>query len=153
MDPKIVTKKSFTVAGFKYRGKNENQEIPQLWQTYNRRFGQLRHRTPEKIAYGLMDNFDEQSGEFDYVAGTAVSSDKDLPADAVIWEVPEQTYAVFTCTLPTIHETFDNIYSKWLPKSGAKRQPGIEFELYDERFSTEDPDSELDIYIPIQKSG
>ncbi len=41
-----------------------------------------------------MDNYDPELGEFDYVAGVAVSSPKDQPSDLAIWDIPEQTYAV-----------------------------------------------------------
>lgn len=149
MNPKIVTKPSFNVVGFKYRGKNEKNEIPDLWQKFNKRFGELKHILEEEVAYGVQDNFDHDSGEFDYVAGIAVSSNDNQPADAVYWEIPEQTYAVFTTTLPAVRMTFDNIYSKWLPNSGYQRQPGPEFELYDEEFNSKDPSSQFYIYIPI----
>lgn len=150
MKPKIITRPRFNIVGFKYRGRNEQQEIPQLWLTFGSRFSEFKHKTEKHTAYGIMDNFDEELGEFDYVAGVAVSSAEGQPADAVYWQIPEQTYAVFTCTLPTIHETFDKINTEWLPESGYQRQPGPEFELYDERFDQEDPNSELDIYIPVQ---
>jgi predicted transcriptional regulator YdeE len=33
-EPKIVSKPAFTIVGLKYRGKNEGNEIPALWQTF-----------------------------------------------------------------------------------------------------------------------
>jgi AraC family transcriptional regulator len=149
MNPKIVSKSGFNVVGFKYRGKNEKNEIPQLWQKYGRRFGELKHNSEKHAAYGVSDHYDHESGDFDYVAGVAVSSKEDQPADSVYWQIPEQTYAVFSTTLPTVRQTFDDIYSKWLPESGYRRRQGPEFEMYDERFDVEDPNSEFDIYIPI----
>lgn len=151
MEPRIVSKPGFTVVGVKYRGKNENQEIPELWGEFGSRFSDFKHRTEEVIAYGVMDNFDPALGDFDYVAGVAVSSSKDQPADLTIWDVPHATYDVFTSTLPAIRSTFDHIYHEWLPSSDFQRRPGPEFELYDERFDTQDPKSELDIYIPVER--
>ncbi len=101
MDPRIVNKPGSTVVGLKYRGKNENLEIPELWGDFGERFSEYRHRSEEGIAYGIMDNF-------------------------------------------------DHIYQEWLPASDYQRQPGPEFELYDERFDPHDPESELDVYISIK---
>ena len=151
MDPKIVSKPGFNVVGFKYRGKNEKNEIPQLWQEFGRRFSELKHNSETHVAYGVMDNYDNDSGHFDYLAAVAVSANEGQPAYSVFWQIPEQTYAVFTTTLPVIRQTFDDIYAKWLPEAGYQRRPGPEFELYDEQFNVEDPNSDMYIFIPIQE--
>ena len=150
-EPKIVERPAFIIVGKLYRGKNENKEIPQLWQSYGPQMHQIKNVKNQHICYGVMDNFDQESKEFDYVAAQEVSQVEDPPEGLVSWEIPECTYAVFTCTLPTISETFDYIYHKWLPASGYEHSPSLEFELYDERFHPEKPQSELDIYIPIKK--
>jgi len=151
MEPRIVSKPGFTVVGVKYRGKNENQEIPEVWGEFGSRFSDFKHRSEEGIAYGAMDNYDPDIGEFDYVAGVAISSSKGQPADLTVWDIPGATYAVFTTTLPAIRSAFDSIYHDWLPASDYQRQSGPEFELYDERFDPQDPESELDIYIPVER--
>jgi predicted transcriptional regulator YdeE len=150
MQPKIVTKPAFIVAGMLYRGRNEKGEIPQLWQAFGPRMGELVHAAGEPIAYGVMDHFDEVSGEFDYLAGIKVGEGGDLPDGMVSWQIPAQTYAVVSTTLPTIRDVFDELYNAWLPASGYRRAPGPEFELYDERFNAAEPHSELDLYIPIE---
>ena len=48
--------------------------------------------------YGVCGDL-EDDGSFRYVAGYEVSKSDDLPAGMVSWEIPEQTYAVFPCTL------------------------------------------------------
>lgn len=79
-------------------------EIPQLWFKFGRKMNEIKHRIGP--AYGVRDNYDEESGEFDYVAGIGVDSSADIPENMVRIDVPEQTYVVFTCTLPTLVETF-----------------------------------------------
>jgi AraC family transcriptional regulator len=150
MEPKIVTKSAFTVVGVKYRGKNEKNEIPQLWEQFGPRICEIKRLADPHVAYGVMHNYDEESGEFDYVAGFEVSSVAEVPEGMVSWEVPEQTYAVFTCTLPTLMETFEHAYKTWLPQSGYQRADSPEFELYDENFDSQDENSEMAIYIPIR---
>ena len=149
MEIKVVEKPAFTVVGLKVRGKNQENEIPQLWQALMPRLGEIQDRMPAHAAYGISANMDEESGEFDYVAGYEVSSTESVPDGMVAFEVPGGRYARFTTTLPKIGETFQNAYRNWLPEAGHKPGGGPDFELYDERFHPEDPDSEFDLYIPI----
>lgn len=150
MEAKIATRPAFTVVGMLYHGKNEKNEIPQMWREFVPRESEIKHKVNPHVAYGVIGNFDESSGEFDYVAGFEVDSLADIPEGMVSWEVPEQTYAVFTCTLPTLMEAFQHAYKTWLPQSGYKRADGPEFELYDENFNPGDENSEMYIYIPIK---
>jgi AraC family transcriptional regulator len=150
MELKIVKREAFALLGLLHSGKNESNEIPQLWEALGPRFSEIPHVAVHDVAYGVCDNFDEGSGTFDYLAGFEVKRTSDLPVGMVRWQVPGATYAVFTCTLPTLGETHARIHSVWLPESGYKRAPGPEFELYDEGFDPGDPDSRMDIYIPVQ---
>jgi AraC family transcriptional regulator len=150
MEPKIVSRKSFTVVGMHYRGKNEQNEIPQMWQALGPRVPEIKHISNDKVAYGISDNMDPATGEFDYIAGFEVSRVEDLPAGMVNWEVPEGRYALFTTTLPTLGQTFKHAYHEWLPKSGYEHRPGPDFEIYDEEFDPGDPGAEFDIYVPIK---
>ena len=149
MEPEIKSKPAFTVVGIKHRGKKFSKEIPQLWFEFGRRMNEIKHKTGP--AYGVMDSYDEKSGEFDYVAGIGVDSTADIPENMVSIDVPGQTYAVFACTLPTLAETYQHFYEIWLPQSNYKRVDGPEFELYDETFNPADETSMLYIYIPVMK--
>ena len=150
MEPKIVSRPAFTVVGMKYRGKNENNEIAQMWQAFGPRMGEVQHKVAPQIAYGVCSTFDEQSGEFDYVAGFEVDSTAGILEGMVSWEVPEGKYAVFTCTLTTIGEAYKYAFETWLPQSGHQRADRPDFELYDEEFDPSVPDSEMFVYIPIE---
>ena len=150
MEPKIVSRPAFTVVGMKYRGKNENNEVPQLWGKFWPRNNEIQHKVNPQMTYGVLGNKDDNTGEFDYVAGFEVDSMADIPEGMVSWEVPEQTYAVFTCTLPTLMETFQYIFKTWLLRSAYEFADGPEFELYDENFDPEDENSEVYVYIPVK---
>jgi AraC family transcriptional regulator len=149
MEPEIKSKPAFTVVGIKYRGKNENNEIPQLWFTLGPRINEIKHRVGP--AYGVMDNHDEESGAFDYIAGIEVDSSADIPEGMVSIDVPDQTYAVFTSTLPTLLKTYQHVCKTWLPQSDYRRADGPEFELYDATFNPADETSELHVFIPVTK--
>ena len=150
MEPKIVHKDGFTVVGPKYHGKNENNEVPQLWGTFGTRRDEIKNVVNGYVAYGINANMDAETGEFDYVAGYEVSSAENVPEGMACFEVPGGEYAVFTTTLPKLGETFQYAYQTWLPQSGYQHADGPDFELYDEYFNPQDPESQLGIYIAIE---
>lgn len=149
MEPKIVSKPAFTVVGVKYSGKNENNEIKQMWDTFDARVLEIQHKVDAYTALGVCANMDEETGEFDYIAGFKVEDATVIPAGMVSMEIPEATYAVFATTLPAIGETFDNAHQKWIPQSGYQPTGGTELEVYDEEFDPQDPTSTFEIYIPV----
>jgi len=69
-----------------------------------------------------------------------------------LMSIPEQEYAVFECTLPTLMETIKKINSEYLPGSQYRRANGKpELEEYDPAFDPAVPDSKMLIYIPIER--
>jgi len=92
----------------------------------------------------------DSEGVFDYVAGFEVYSTDDIPEGMVVWEIPEQKYAVFPCTLKTIGEAYQHALQTWLPQSDYQRGDGPDFELYDRSFNPKDEGSLLYIYVPIK---
>ena len=148
MEPKIVTKPAFTVVGMLYHGKNENNEIAQLWGVFSPRIPEIQHVTDG--AFGVCDEPDE-SGAFKYLAGMAVSSTAEIPAGMVSWEVPAQTYAVFPCSLQNIGEAYRYAHDTWIPQSGYQCGDGPDYEYYDEEYDPAVEGSLFTIYIPIKK--
>ena len=151
-EPKIVTRSAFTVAGMKYRGKNEKNEIPQLWEKFMPRTSQVKHKVNPNVCYGVMDNYDEKTCEFDYLAGFEVRDTSDVPEGMEIWQVPEQTYAVFPCNLKEIKQAFRQIYHEWLPQSSYQRAGGPDFEFYDDSFKPDQGKLDLRLYVPVRKA-
>jgi predicted transcriptional regulator YdeE/DNA-binding transcriptional MerR regulator len=149
MEPKIVTQPAFTVVGMLYHGKNQNDEIAQMWQEFNPRMEEIKHVVNSRVCYGVCGDLEEDD-TFKYVAGFEVSSTADVPEGMVSWQVPEQKYAVFPCTLPTIHQAYEHAFQTWLPQSGYQRAQGPDFELYGEDFEPQVQDSNMHIYIPIE---
>jgi len=150
MEPKIVTKPAFTIVGVKYRGKNENYEIKQMWNDFGPRMGEILHVVNRDVCYGVCANMDEQTEEFDYVAGYQVESTANMPEGMISFEVPEATYAAFPTTLPDIGQAFEYAFHTWLPQSGYQPAGGPELEVYGEEFDPRDPASLFDILIPIK---
>ena len=151
LQPQFVTKPAFAVVGLLIHTKPMTPDIPQLWDKFVPRIGEIQHSAEPGVSYGLMDNFDQNIGELNYMAGIAVEKVVELPAGMTRWNVPADTYAVFEASLTTIGETFDYIYSTWLPTSGYQQVAGPYFERYGETFSPANPN--LSIYIPVEKKS
>lgn len=147
MEPQIVSKPALTLVGLKLHGKLEGMDIKSLWNGFGPRMAEIKDADPA-VCYGAMDNYDEATQEFDYLAACEAKSAA-APAGMVSWHVPAQTYAVFPCTLTNIGEAWMTAYQQWLPTSGYQRAAGPEFELYDEKFNPQDPASTLYLCVPI----
>ncbi|WP_435154856.1 GyrI-like domain-containing protein [Haladaptatus sp. DFWS20] len=149
VSPKYETRGTFTVAGLKYRGGNENDEVSQLWDSYGERMDEIHALAITDEAFGVCYEHDHDNGTFSYIAGVAVGSDREIPAEMDTVSVPEQTYAVFTATLDSLGETIDTIYDQWFPASEYRRADGPEFERYGREFDSDSPDSEFEYFVPV----
>jgi predicted transcriptional regulator YdeE/DNA-binding transcriptional MerR regulator len=150
VEPKIVHREAFTVVGMEYRGKNEHNEIKDMWDVFAPRMGEIKHPNWQWGSYGVCRDMPEEGG-LHYLAGVEVEQVEEVPDGMTVWTVPEQTYAVFPCTLPTLHDAYRYAFEEWMPQSGYQRADGPDFELYTEEFEPDDPASTLYIYVPIQK--
>ena len=101
--------------------------------------------------FGVCSAMDEENHTFSYMAGLGVKDNSEVPEGMAAMDIPEQEYAVFECTLPKIMEAYEGIYQGWLPESEYRRSDGPEFELYDEDFNPENPDSKIYLYVPVVK--
>ncbi len=152
IEPKIVTKPAFLVVGMQYVGKNENQEISQMWGRFNPRVPEVKNIIGGN-AYGVCDMVEvAEEGAFEYVAGFEVSRIEDLPEGMIAFMVPEQKYAVFEHwgSLAALRNTYEYIHQVGLSKSGYHHAKGPELEVYDDKFKDFSPDSVFYIYIPIE---
>lgn len=159
MEPLILTRKAMIVAGLKYRGKNRQGEVRELWQRLTSRAAEIQHQSSGgsygvmghyEQPFGGMGNYDPSYGDFDYLAGLEVDSSDDLPAGMESWEISEQTYAVFVFPLRDIGAAYRYIYQEWLPASPYQRAETPEFEFYPATFDPGDEGSEMFLYVPIR---
>jgi len=158
MEPKIINKPAFTMVGMPYFGKNEHQEISQLWEAFNRRMealGGIKNETGEAaIGLCITPEITPPEGGFEYVAGLPVTAVEEVPEGFVVRHVPDHTYAVFAHKgdLASLGATYAYIYENWLPQSGYQLADRIDFEYYNEDFKDFAADSVFYIYIPIKKA-
>ncbi|HEY4384423.1 MAG TPA: AraC family transcriptional regulator [Ktedonobacteraceae bacterium] len=163
MEPQIVTKLAFKVAGYELKttcrdGKNF-QEIPAFWGNMTaERFATLHNKLHSvgEAELGLCFQTDPANGDMSYVISVEVSDFNGVPADLFTAEMPETVYAIFTTSATdgdrdisqAIQGTWRYIYETWLPGSGYEFAEGkADFELY----PCNDKGEKVKIYIPIVK--
>jgi AraC family transcriptional regulator len=153
MQPKIVERQAFHVVGMTQRftpGKIDG--IPALWDRFILRAGEIEGIVPG-VHYGIGAD-DRRPGDpgFLYTAGAGVTSLGPVPEGMNVITVPAGRYAVFTHRGPVTHfaKTIVSVWNHWLPASGHKARHAPDFECYDARFKMNSPDSEVDLYIPIE---
>jgi AraC family transcriptional regulator len=168
MEPKILTRPAFKVAGYKFETSLENRqserEIPAFWERFEVDLWETKLyeevMPPEHGEYAVCFPPNMETGEFRYMLAVKAVN-YDMPSsNLMIAEVPAATYAVFT-TPPAAHGeesfakaikgTWEYIMREWFPYSGYEIAPyKPDFEFYDER--CHDPlNSVMDIYIPVVK--
>jgi AraC family transcriptional regulator len=153
VEPKIVAKEAFTVAGLVYRGTVDGEKLAALWRQFGERMHELQNVIRPNVCYGVMANYDESTGEFDYIAASQVAGVDGQPPGFTWLTLPAADWAVFTTTMAGMPQTYPYIYGTWLPASGYQHGPAPEFELYDgEHFDPENPSSALEIYIPVVRA-
>jgi AraC family transcriptional regulator len=152
--PRFATAKAMLVAGVGERYNfcdNGGANIPNQWQRFNHRVGEIPDRVGN-LAYGVCCNGDD-SGNFDYIAGVEVLDFSDLPREFARVRIPEQRYVVFTHSehISTIRRTVSAIWNQWLPQSGLKIADAPNFERYDEKFDPATGNGGLEIWVPVKE--
>lgn len=134
---------------------NNLKVIPPLWDqlmSRRRELGVEIHAPAYGACRPLRESERRHSQELEYLAGFALERPPEtLPEGMTLWRVEPATYVRFTHRGPVanLQETITYVYDTWLPASGQKRADGVEFELYDEKFRGNAPDSELGYFVPL----
>ena len=153
IEPEVVFKDEFLIVGLKYRGNNQNFEVPKLWNRLGEKVETIKNRVFGNHYYGYesYDDF-EKTGNFVYIAGVEVSSVKNLPEGFTYQKVNGSKYAVFP--IPAVVENMprniSEIYAEHLPASGLKAAGSYDFEYYDYSFKVNNESSLISFYVPIE---
>lgn len=159
--PKIVEIPDLLVSGLRGETTLRDNKLAELWWHFNaiahtvpspapgaRGIGVCESCTSGNTLYGMSDNI-----PFTEVAGIEVTSLDGLPAPFVGKQVKGGRYAVFTHrgSIARLSQTFEYIWGTWFLVTREELDAREDFELYDQRYlGFDDPNSEMDIYIPIK---
>ena len=153
IEPRIVSRNAFRVAGLRYEGKNQNREIPTMWDVFLPRMSELQTTALQDFkCYGVaraLSNTPPDQG-FEYLACMEVPSLDSLPQGMVGWEIPALTYAVLPANdVAGIGPTCDYFYGQWLPQSTeyAEDDHGFMFEEYPPEYPT---NPTIYLHFPVQ---
>jgi AraC family transcriptional regulator len=132
---------------------NSHEIIPPLWHAFINRMSEVPSRV-DGATYGVCVPLEGTDEACHYVAGLAVTDASSIPDGMERIDVPAATYAIFTHrgSIDLFGETLQGIYGEWLPASEYRRAAGADIELYDRRW-TGGEDSELEVWIPVEKRG
>jgi AraC family transcriptional regulator len=167
MTPKIVEKGSITLVGMDFCGDpytkaggwSQENEIGKLWQRFMRFYDKNKDRIQNRVSESgyevWVETEDMKARKDKYIfVGVEVERVGELPLELVAKVLPATTYAVFTVKGEEITSDWGTrIYKGWLPQSGYEEAHPYLIEFYDsERFKGMDnPESELDLYLPVVK--
>lgn len=149
MEPKIAERDAFTVLGLQERFTPDNEDHEGIWKRFMAHHDLLHGLSTDKAYYCV--NFDVPGrDDIDCLAGMAVPADTACPDGLALREVPAARYAVFTCTLATIHNTYEHIFHTWIHASPYTHDgPKPCFEQYAP--GTDSGESPVFVHIPIQR--
>lgn len=158
--PKIVELPPVMVAGLRGETTLRDLQLRELWERFNRMYGDIPHQLPNARGFGICEACNENTLYtmndtvlFTEVAGVEVESFDGLAEPFAQKFLPGGRYAVFTHrgTLRRLPQTFDYIWGTWFLTTKEELDWREDFELYDRRFTGYDhPDSEIDLYIPVR---
>ncbi len=157
LEPKIVQREAELAVGMGASYSLEgSKEIVHLWERFKPRIQEVpsakgTHTLGISCA-GLSEISRRPGDAYVYVAAVPVTRAEALPDAMVKVELPAGRYAVFTHKGPlaNLSSSMDYIWGSWLKRTREKYRNAPSFELYDQRFKSESPESEVDIYIPVE---
>ena len=102
---------------------------------------------------GFFDHYDPKT-PFQKWAAVMVPKGAEVPEGMEALEVPGGGYAVFTYKgrPEDVAEFFDWIFARWLPQSGMHLEPRPHLAVMGVTYLNDDPNSEEDIWIPVQRN-
>ncbi|MFX0171415.1 MAG: GyrI-like domain-containing protein [Candidatus Hodarchaeota archaeon] len=153
MEVEIKKRSAFTVMGMKARGKKPEDFIPSLWERFIERYDEIKGKIVTKTSYGISYEKDKATKEFSFLAAYEIEPYTEVPEGMITLHIPELTYTVVKCTLPTLFEAWD-FAGEWIAKNGYRdislNYP--EYEVYPETFEDEKTDP-MYIYVPVIKAN
>jgi AraC family transcriptional regulator len=151
MEPRIVERPELVLAGVVATGPDVFQmDFHALWERFTSESPKIKHQV-EGAAYELHIQTGAEPAMHFTMAGVEVKKIEDLPAEAFVKVIPATTYAVFTIKfVDGFAGVYDRIWA-WLAESSYTGDPfAYDIQRYGNRFTgLEDPESEVDIYVPV----
>lgn len=138
MTIKIIEREASHIIGMQLetllQDTREQQIIPQLQQSFNKRVNEVHGAIGLPITYGIFidpPNYNPDTDPFIWIAGVETSTDVEPPAGMISYDLPKATYAVleYQGDIDKAGEAYDELY-KWIHESEYEQVGTYGFELY-----------------------
>lgn len=159
MEPKIIVKDAFHVAGYRFEANlQEVKELDLVGKTLTRLKTEadlFQNKLGDHLyliqVYPMKETFDAEKDPFTSIVGYEVTGG-DVPEGAILHTVEKNTYVAYThkgleCDLP---QSYGYLYGRWLEEN-SYMPIGYDLELWDERYRPDQPDNEIDMFIAVKK--
>ena len=158
MEVRIVTSTPKTLIGKRLTMSLSNDRTVELWQNFMPFKKAINRKTTTDLI--SLQNYRAPFRYQEFTATTLsekwaaveVSKVIDIPENMEIFHLSAGLYAVFIHkgSAATFHNTLAYIYTDWLPNSSYILDNRPHFEVLGERYKNNDPNSEEEVWIPIQ---
>jgi AraC family transcriptional regulator len=157
MEPTIKTLTEKRLAGKKMRMSFSTNKTRELWLSFIPELKKIRNKigldfySVEVYDISYFDNYNPEK-EFDKWAAVETIDFDAIPGEMETITLPDGLYAVFLHKGPasTGTKTYQYIFGTWLPSSGFLLDNRPHFAIMGEKYKSEDPDSEEEIWIPVK---
>lgn len=156
LEPSILAIPAKRLVGLSQSMSIANDRTGELFQQFMPRKKEIANKV-DAVVWALQvyptdyfSNFDPNK-TFTKWALAEISKPGSIPANMETFDLPGGNYALFHYKgLSSDRRIFQHIFSEWLPNSGYRLDQRPHFERLGEKFRVNDPDSEEEIWIPIQ---
>jgi AraC family transcriptional regulator len=148
MNLKIIERPAQTVIGMSIRTMPMSPEIPALWPKFVTRIPEIENPSEPRVSYGVMR---DEGDALNYTAAVSVAAAGRVPQGMESVSIPAATYAAFRYPLSELGKGFDEIFNRLLPSSDFVQASGTLLERYDESFDPTNPNSAVEICIPVRR--
>lgn len=158
MEVRIVTSTPKTLIGKRLTMSLSNDRTVELWQNFMPFKKAINCKTTTDFIslqnYMIPFSYQEFNATtlFEKWAAVEVSKVIDIPENMEIFNLSAGLYAVFIHkgSAATFRNTLAYIYNDWLPNSSYILDNRPHYEVLGERYKNNDPNSEEEVWIPIQ---
>ena len=150
MTLKIIERPALTVVGLQIDTRPMSSEIPALWPKFVARSDEVQNAREPKVSYVVMWN-GVSMDVLHYLAAVSVAKPARVPKGMTMLTLPAGSYASFSYPISGLAKGFGEIFGRLLPESDYTQAPGPFFERYDETFDPGNPDSLVEICLPVKK--
>ena len=159
MQPEIVTIESKILVGLKTEMSFSENKTAELWREFMPKKQLLKAINQNLFSVEVYPDLSffkafDPTKIFEKWAAVEVASTEKLPEDFEVLKISEGCYAkfIYKGKASDAAAFYSKIFGEWLPSSAYHLANRPHFAVMGEKYKGEDPDSEEEIYIPIEKN-